>query len=345
MLRQRTELVTRPVLTRRLFWFLAPVVVALAVFLGLAVGARTVVVGFEFGAVADVLLGGTTEGELADTVSVRLPRTAVAILVGLGLAVCGAAMQGLTRNALADPGILGVNSGAAMAVVLGIYLFGLAGPWAYVAAAFTGAIGVAIVIYLVSEKSGDSPLTVVLVGTAITVGAASVISAIIVLSQETLSSFLLWQVGSLNRGDWEMVLILGAIALLGVLVLIVEARNLDNLTLGDESATSLGMNVALHRGVITLCVAVICSALVALAGPIGFVGLVVPHIARKFVGGSYLRIIPACCLLGPMLVLGTDVIGRVILPPAEVPIGVATAVVGAPVFIMLVRTGRKQVGV
>lgn len=272
----------------------------------------------------------------------RVPRTVAGLLVGAALGLAGAAMQGVSRNPLADPGILGVNAGAALGVVVGIHVVGLATIGGYVWAAMLGAAAAAVVVYLVAGtgRGGATPVKLALAGAAVTAGLLSLTNGVLITSQQTFDSFRFWQVGALAGRDWSVVLPVLPFLLAGAVVTLGTGRVLNGLALGDDVARGLGQKVGLGRAVTALGVVVLCGAATALAGPIAFVGLVVPHAVRALVGVDYRWILPLSALVAPTLLLVADVVGRVVLPPGEVPAGVMAAVVGAPVFFWLVRRSR-----
>jgi iron complex transport system permease protein len=277
-------------------------------------------------------------------VASRIPRTLVGVLVGAALGLAGAAMQGIARNPLADPGILGVNAGAALGVVVAMFGLGLTALTSYIWFAFLGAGSAAVLGYAVASlgRDGATPVKLALAGAALTAGLASVMNGILVSSQETLDAFRFWQVGTVAGRTLEVIGPVMPFLAVGAVVTLGTGRVLNGLALGDDVARGLGQRVTLGRGVTALGVIVLCGASTALAGPIGFVGLVVPHVARAFVGGDYRRVLPLSALAGASLLVAADVLGRLVLPPAEVQAGVMTAVLGAPVFVWLVRR-RKAV--
>ncbi|KQO03457.1 iron ABC transporter permease [Arthrobacter sp. Leaf234] len=304
----------------------------------LTIGARSVGIGTMIDAVTAF---DPSNGEHAVVLS-RVPRTIVGLLVGAALATAGAALQGVARNPLADPGILGINAGASLAVVIGIYVFGLSSASGYIWFAFAGAGAAALTVYAVASlgREGATPVKLALAGAALAAGLGSLTNAVLVSSQETLDAFRFWQVGTLSGRGWDVI---GAVTpfLLGGLVLtLATGKALNSLALGDDVARGLGQNVGLARGITALGVVILCGAATAAAGPIAFVGLVIPHMVRLVAGPDYRWILPFSALLGPVLLLGADIIGRVILPPGEVQVGIMTAVVGAPVFVWLVRRRR-----
>lgn len=312
---------------------------ALAVVLSLSVGARGTGIGTVWAALT---APDAANGDHAVVLS-RVPRTVAGLLVGAALGLAGTAMQGIARNPLADPGILGINSGAALAVVLGIHLFSVSGIGGYVWLAFLGAAIAAVLVYTVASlgREGATPLKLALAGAALSAGLVSVLNAVLLLSREALESFRFWQVGVLGvrslpeMGQVAPFLLLGAILALG------SARLFNALSLGDDAARGLGIAVGRSRAVAAVAVVLLCGGATALAGPIAFVGLVIPHLLRLLVGGDYRRLLPLSLLAGPLLVLAADVLGRVIAPPSEVQVGVMTAVIGAPVFLWMLRSGKK----
>lgn len=269
----------------------------------------------------------------------RLPRTIVGLLVGAALGLSGAVMQGATRNPLADPSILGINAGAALAVVLGVALFGMTQLSTYVWLAFIGAGLAMLIVYSVASlgREGATPIKLALAGAAITAVLQSVISAILLTSPRTLDEVRFWQVGSLAGRSIDIVLQVSPFLVIGVLLALATARMLDGLSMGDDVARALGQRIRLSRGLAGLAAVILAGGATAAAGPIAFVGLTVPHVARAITGPGYRWILPYSMLMAPILLLGSDIIGRVISPPGEVQVGIVTAFVGAPFFIALVR--------
>lgn len=317
---------------------LAALILGAACLASLTIGARSVSVPTMLDAVTSF---DPSNGDHAVVLS-RVPRTVVGLLVGAALATAGAALQGIARNPLADPGILGINAGASLAVVVGIYLFGLSSASSYLWFAFAGAGGAAVAVYAVASlgRDGATPVKLALAGAALAAGLASLTNAVLVASQETLDAFRFWQVGTLAGRGWEVIGAVAPFLAAGLVLTLATGRVLNSLALGDDVARGLGQNVPLARAATAVGVVLLCGAAVAAAGPIAFVGLVIPHLVRLVVGSDYRWILPFSALLGPVLLLGADIVGRVILPPGEVQVGIMTAVLGAPVFIWLVRRRR-----
>jgi iron complex transport system permease protein len=269
----------------------------------------------------------------------RIPRTVAGLLVGAALGLAGAVMQGVTRNPLADPGLLGVNAGAALAVVLGIYVFGVGSPSRYLWFAFLGAAVVSVLVYAVGSlgRDGATPVKLALAGAAVTAALGSITTAILVSDVETFDQYRFWSVGSLSNRGYDVLLAALPFIVVGCLIALGTGRMLNALSLGEDVARSLGQHVGLARGVSAVAVVLLCGAATAAAGPIGFVGLTVPHVARLITGPDYRWVLPYSMVLAPVLLLMADVIGRVIDRPGEIQAGIVTAVIGAPFFIALVR--------
>jgi iron complex transport system permease protein len=271
--------------------------------------------------------------------TLRVPRTMLGLLVGVGLGLAGAVMQGVTRNPLADPGILGIEAGASLAVVIGIYTLGLGSFTGYVWLAFAGAAVASLVVYLLGSlgRGGATPVKLALAGAALSALFGSLTTSILLLDVSTLDQFRFWVVGSLAGRDGEVVTGVAPFIAVGALLAIGSARSLNTLALGDDIARSLGQRVGPARGIAALAVIVLAGGATAAAGPIGFVGLTVPHVARAICGPDYRWILPWSAVLAPVLLLGADVVGRLVARPGEVQVGILTAIIGAPFFVALVR--------
>jgi len=312
--------------------------VALLSLLSVAVGSRTI----PLDRVWELLWhpdGSHDAGVIHDG---RLPRTAMGLLVGTALGAAGMLMQALTRNPLADPGILGVNAGAATAVVLAVTFLGTTEPLVFVWFAVLGAAVAATVVYVLGSagRSAATPVRMALAGTAVSVSLAAVVQALTLLRPRVLDEYRYWAVGSLAAPDpavlWRLAPLIGAGALLALLLV----RPLNALALGEEGARALGARVGATRALGALAVTLLCGAATAIAGPIGFVGLMVPHAARALVGPDQRWAMPFAMALGPCLLLAADVLGRVVVRPAEVEAGIVTAILGGLVFVALVRHRR-----
>lgn len=313
-------------------------VLVVAVGLSLAVGSRLLPIGDLLAGLGGILGEQPTGLPAEGIVAARLDRTLIGIVVGVAVALSGAAMQGLTRNPLADPGILGVNSGAALAVVLGLQFAGISSVGGYLWLALVGGLITAVVVYAVASVSqGDQSLTMVLTGAAVTAGVTSVIAGVLVSNQGALQSFRFWQVGSVAGREASIITEVLPLLVVSLLIVALSGPVLNATALGEDLERALGQRVLLARGVVAFGAVGLAASAVALAGPIAFVGLVVPHLVRLVTGPDYRRILLGSALVGPVLILLTDTLGRVVTPPSEVQVGIMTAVLGAPVLILLIR--------
>ena len=286
-----------------------------------------------------------TAAEEAVVWVIRVPRMVLAALVGAGLGVSGAALQGIFRNPLAEPSLIGVSSGAAFAVALAV-LLGLTSTTLFVQplVAFVGGLIFTLGIYLFSRSAGRVQIaTMLLVGIAVNALLASAISFILSLSDDgALRDIVYWILGSLGGSVWEYAISAGPLILIAIAVLVRQARALNLLSLGDAEARHLGLRVERSQFTIVTAAALATGAGVAVAGVVGFVGLVAPHLVRLVVGPDHRRLIPGSALSGAILVLGADLGARTIVSPAELPLGVVTAVIGAPVFLYLIHRARRS---
>ncbi|TWD81163.1 iron complex transport system permease protein [Kribbella amoyensis] len=269
----------------------------------------------------------------------RLPRTATGLLAGAALGLAGALMQGVTRNPLADPGLLGVNAGAALAVVGAIGLLGIHSLTGYVWFAMGGALVATVVVHLVGSvgRGGATPVKLALAGAALSALLGSVTSAATLLDLSTLNEFRFWVVGSLTLATGGIVAQAVPFIAVGIVLALALGRSLNQLALGEDLATALGTRVTVVRILAGLAVVLLAGTATAMAGPIGFVGLAVPHVARTIVGPDYRWILPWSVVLAPTVLLLADVAGRLVVRPAELQVGIVTALFGAPLFIALVR--------
>jgi len=303
----------------------------------LAVGSRPIAPG----TVVDVLF--QPDGSDASTIvhDLRIPRTVLAIAVGISLGIAGALMQGHTRNPLADPGLLGVEAGAAFAVVIGIYLFHVQDLTDYAWFSLAGAgLAAAAVFAIGSTRGGPDPVSLVLAGTAVSALLAALTQTVILRDVDTLDAYRFWAVGSVSgRGMdvfWEVL----PFMVTGLVLAALSASTLNLLQLGDDVAVSLGMHPMRYKIIGVLGVMLLTGAATAACGPVGFVGLVVPHVARHFAGVDYRWVIPYSGFIGGLLVVLADVIGRVVVRPGELQVGIVMALIGGPIFIYLVRRTR-----
>ena len=306
----------------------------------ISLGAKSI----AFTKVIDVLLGNDPDSLEATIILQRIPRTVFGILAGGALGISGALMQSITRNPIADPSILGVNTGASLFVVAGIAFFNITVAYQYIWLAIIGAGVTAVFVYSVASmgKDGATPLKLALSGSAVSIVLGSLVSTIMLPKNRVMEAFRFWQVGSIGSATWENIMLISPFLIVGFIISMFISGYLNNLALGDEAATALGTNVVMTRTIGALSSVLLCGATTALAGPIGFVGLIIPHIIRLIFGSEMSKMLPLSFLGSAILMLISDIIGRIISLPGETEVGIVTAVLGAPVFILAIRKGRVK---
>ncbi|MBM9506055.1 FecCD family ABC transporter permease [Actinacidiphila acididurans] len=315
---------------------LAVALLVLVTAASVAFGARTVPPGH----VLHGLFHSTGTDDDVVIRDLRVPRTLLGLLAGAALGMAGACMQALTRNPLADPGLLGVNAGAAAAVVTAIGFFGVTSLTGYVWFALAGAAAVSVLVYVIGGSRSATPVRLALAGTAVTALLQGWTSAVELTHGAALDRIRFWQVGSLAAADVGTVRHMAPFVAAGVLLALAVARPLGALALGEDTARGLGARPALTRLAAMAAVTLLCGAATAACGPIVFIGLVVPHAVRRITGPDMRWVLPYAAVLAPVLLLGADVIGRLVTRPAELQVGIVTAVLGGPVFVALVRRGK-----
>jgi len=271
----------------------------------------------------------------------RLPRTLLGLLAGTALGLAGAVMQALTRNPLADPGLLGVNAGASAAVVTATALLGISSLGGYIWFALGGAALVSVLIYAVGGTgSTRSPARLALAGTAVNAALYSYVGAVELLDTDALDRMRFWTVGSIADAEPGTVLRITPFILVGAVLALGTAKPLNAMALGDDAATALGGRPAVTRAIAIVAIVLLCGSATAACGPIVFVGLMVPQIAAKITGPDLRWVLPYSAILAPILLLGADIVGRVVARPSELEVGIITAVIGGPVFLLTV-VGRR----
>ena len=297
-----------------------------------------------FSKVMEVIFGNDLDSIEATIILQRIPRTVFGILAGGALGISGALMQSITRNPIADPSIRGVNTGASLFVVAGIAFFNITAAYQYIWLAIIGAGLTAVFVYSVASmgKDGATPLKLALSGSAVSIVLGSLVSTIMLPNNRVMEAFRFWQVGSIGSATWENIALISPFLILGFIISMLISGYLNNLALGDEAATALGTNVVLTRSVGALASVLLCGAATALAGPIGFIGLIIPHIVRLAFGSEMSKMLPLSFIGSGILLLLSDILGRIIGSPGETEVGIVTAVLGAPIFIFAIRKGRVK---
>jgi iron complex transport system permease protein len=315
--------------------------------LGLAIVASLAIGSRDLDPLAVVRALVAPDGSTAQRIvtELRLPRTLVGLAVGMALGMAGLLMQGVTRNPLADPGLLGVAAGASFAVVMSIRFLGTTDPARYAWFAIAGAALATVAVHLLARtrRRVDDPVRLVLAGAVLSALLQAGVSAVLVSSVETMNRYRFWMVGSLADASTEVLAMVLPLLVVGGVMAALSTRALDALSLGEDVASALGARVGLIRVGASAAIVLLTAASVVLAGPIVFVGLVVPHIARSMVGPDHRWLFPYCLLGGAILVLVADTLGRVVARPGELQVGIMTALIGAPVLLLAARR-RGPVG-
>ncbi|MEX0161081.1 MULTISPECIES: FecCD family ABC transporter permease [unclassified Microbacterium] len=318
---------------------IALIVLAASAVASLAVGNRAI----DPGTVLHALFAYDDENPLHLMVmELRVPRTLLGIVVGAALAVCGGLIQAFTRNPLADPGILGVNAGASFAVTFAVGVLGLTAPGAYVPFALLGAFVLTVLVYTLGSfgRSGATPMKLTLAGVALGAAFTGFTTAIVLRDLGTLQVMRFWGVGSIGGRTLDQLAWAAPLIATGLVIALLCARSLNALALGDDLAQSLGARVRATRVLVIIAVTILAGTSVAAAGPIAFVGLMIPHVVRWFTGPDQRWVLTYSMVVGPAFLLVADILGRIVLPSGELRVGIVTALLGAPILIVLVRRRR-----
>ena len=337
----RAATAAKPVAARAsLLFAVAAVLLALGMMASLAVGSNPI----PPARVWELLWAPDSSFEAIVVGEQRLPRTLILVTVGAALGVAGALMQSLTRNPLADPGILGINAGASLAVVLAVALTGISGIGFYLWFAFAGAAIAAVGVYLLgmAGHASPSPVRLALAGVAISMTVASLVQMVILANANAFNEFRFWAAGSVEGRGYPVLLATGGFIAVGLVLACCLAPALNALALGEDAGRALGVRVGLIRGLAVAAVTVLAGAATAAAGPIMFIGLGVPYLARAVFGPDQRLVLPGTALAAPVLLLFADVVARLVVLPGEIPVGVVAAILGGPAFVLIVRRPRIE---
>jgi iron complex transport system permease protein len=316
-------------------WAIAAVALTLVIAGSLAIGSRDI----PLDVVWHALTGTSTSSDAIVVLDLRVPRTVAGLAAGIALGLSGAVIQALTRNPLADPGILGVTSGSAFAVAMAVGVLGITAVTGYLWFAFLGAFAATVVVYAIGStgRGAGSPAKLTLAGVALGAVLGGITSAMLLADPEAFNAMQSWNAGSLQFRDWAVIVPVLPFLAVGALLTAAIARSLNAIALGDDMSAALGVNVVLIRTVAVVAITLLAGGATAIAGPIAFVGLMVPHVARWIVGPDQRWIFAYTLILAPILLLAADILARIVLRPGELPVGIVTACLGAPVLIALVR--------
>lgn len=312
----------------------------LCVLASLAWGSKNV----GFSEAINALLNSTDLSFSELVVRERIPRTIFGIMAGASLGISGALMQSITRNPIADPSILGVNTGASLFVVIGIAFFNINSANQYIWLALAGAGITAVIVYFIGSigNGGATPIKLALAGAATSAVLTSLVSAIILPRSDAMDKFRFWQVGSIGGANWDSIRLILPFVIVGLIISIAATPALNVLALGDDVATGLGVNIGVIRIICAVAGVILSGATTAIAGPISFIGLMIPHTIRLIFGSNLNGIVPLSAIGGAALLIISDVIGRVIGSPGEVQVGIITAFIGAPILIMIARKAKVR---
>lgn len=323
-----------------LIFVLAIILLIASIIASLTLGARVV----SYPELIDGLFYQNQDSYGANVVRKRISRTIFSLCCGVALGIAGVLMQAVTRNPLADPSILGVNTGAALFVVSGITFFNITTAGQYIWLALIGAAITAVFVFGIGSigRGGATPIKLVLAGAATSAALSSLVTAIMIPSSHAMDQFRFWQVGSVGSGTWDAITIFIPFLTIGVLIAFLSAPSLNALALGDDVATSLGVRPSVLRLFAVFAGVILCGATTALAGPIGFIGLLATHAMRLVIGPDLRFLIPMSALAGAIILTFSDVVGRLIASPGELEVGIITAFIGAPILIILAKKSKVR---
>ncbi|MCR4831116.1 MAG: iron ABC transporter permease [Pseudobutyrivibrio sp.] len=319
--------------------------------IGILILALSIVISITYGVksvglsdVVDAILNRNIDAYNVSVVQARIPRTLFGLVAGASLSISGVLMQSVTRNPIADPSILGVNTGASLFIVFGIAFFNIQSKLSYVGLAFVGGMITAILVYKLASSgySGPTPIKLAIAGAATSIALSSIINIILMPNSNVMTTYRFWQIGSIGGASYEDILLIMPITIASIIVSLLLSENLNILLLSDEAAISLGLNLNRTRLIAAFCGVFLCATTTALAGPISFVGLMVPHFIRLVIGSNHIHLIICSGLYGSSILILSDVLGRILGRPGELESGIMTALIGAPVFVFIIRKAKVQ---
>ena len=323
-----------------LAYSLGIVILILSMFIGLTYGVKSV-------GLSDVIQAFTNSNSTdynVNIVQARIPRAIFGLLAGAALSISGVLMQSITKNPIADPSILGVNTGASLFIVIGITFFNIQSKLSYIGLAFTGAVITAFFVYKLASAGygGPTPIKLAIAGAATSTALSAFVSLIVMPNSSVMTTFRFWQIGSIGGASFDDVILVIPFIVIAIIVSLLLSDNLNTLLLSEDTATALGLNVNRTKAIAAVCGVMLCACITALAGPISFVGLMVPHVVRMIIGTNHRTLIVCSGIYGGAILLISDVLGRVLGRPGELETGIMTALIGGPVFIYIIRKAKVQ---
>jgi iron complex transport system permease protein len=316
------------------------IILILALFFSITYGVKSV----GFSDVINAFTDSNSTDYNVNIVQARIPRSIFGLMAGAVLSLSGVLMQSITRNPIADPSILGVNTGASLFIVIGITFFNIQSKLSYIGLSFAGAVITALFVYKLASAGygGPTPIKLAIAGAATSTALASFVSLIVMPNSSVMTTYRFWQIGSIGGTSFDDIKLILPIIVIAVIVSLMLSDNLNTLLLSEDTATSLGLNVNRTKAIAAICGVLLCATTTALAGPISFVGLMVPHIVRMIIGNDHKRLITYSGLYGASILLISDVLGRLLGRPGELETGIMTAIIGGPIFIIIIRKAKVQ---
>ncbi|MCR5771948.1 MAG: iron ABC transporter permease [Butyrivibrio sp.] len=308
--------------------------------LSITYGAKSVGLSDVYNAITNK----STDNFNVNIVKARIPRTIFGIIAGASLSISGVLMQSITRNPIADPSILGVNTGASLFIVIGIAIFNIQSKFSYIGLSFIGGMLTAVFVYQLASmgREGATPIKLAISGAAVSTALSSIISLVMMPDSSVMTSFRFWQVGSIGGVSMTDVAILLPFFIIAIVISLLLSRDLDTLLLSEETAKALGLNINRIRILAAVLGVLLCATITALAGPISFIGLMIPHLIRALIGSKHIPLILLSGIFGSCILILSDILGRILGRPGELESGIMTALIGAPVFILIIRKSKIQ---
>ena len=312
----------------------------LALFISITYGVKSV----GLSDVIDAFIDSNSTDYNVNIVQARIPRSVFGLIAGAALSISGLLMQSITKNPIADPSILGVNTGASLFIVIGITFFNLQSKLSYIGVSFIGAIITALFVYKLASAGygGPTPIKLAIAGAATSTALSSFVSLIVMPNSSVMTTYRFWQIGSIGGTSFDDIKLVLPFILIGIILSILLSNNLDTILLSEDTATALGLNVNRTKAIAAFSGVLLCATVTALAGPISFVGLMVPHIIRMVLCSNHLHLICLSGIYGASILLISDVLGRILGRPGELETGIMTAIIGGPIFIIIIRKAKVQ---